>query len=70
MEDNINKLIEVHRADYTGTHIFKITGNNCPIDYLKTVIEEYFNFSDINNATLHLVIWGLEKVEIEYRCYI
>jgi hypothetical protein len=64
--DRTDKLIQAYCIEEGQLGLFKITGNNCPEDYLETVIKEYFEYDDEDNANLHLFRWGLERVYIDY----
>lgn len=64
--DRTNKLIQAYDVQEEQIGLFRITGNNCPEDYLETVIKEYFEYDDENNGDLHLFRWGLERVYIDY----
>lgn len=66
MNDKTNKLIQAYDNEEGQIGLFRFTGNNCPEDYLETVIKEYYEYNDEENANLHLFRWGLERVFIDF----
>lgn len=64
MESRIGRLIQAFN-EYGGTCLFRIVENLCPEDHIDKVIQEYFEEDD-NNADLHLMRWGIERVYIDY----
>lgn len=66
MENRIGRLIQAYDQEEGTVGLFRIIENLCPEDYLETVIEEYFGYDDEDNAELHLMRWGIERVYIDY----
>lgn len=70
MNDKTNKLIQAYDDKNIGRGLFRFTGNNCPADHLETVIKEYFEYDNVENANLHLFRWGLERMYIDFAVFI
>lgn len=70
MKDKTDQLIQVYNNEGEEIGIFKFTGNNCPEDYLQTVLRDYFEYNDDENANMHLFTWGLQRVCIEHEIII
>ncbi len=67
--DRKNQLIQAYNDEGEEIGLFRITGNNCPLDHLETVISEYFvSIEETNedNADLGLFRWGIERVYIDH----
>lgn len=67
MESRIGKLIEVHDQQEGSVGLFKIVGNLCPEDHLKTVLKEYFEMESEDSKVMHLCIWGIEEINVDYK---
>ena len=65
MESRIGRLIQAFNKE-GGTCLFRIVENLCPEDHINKVIREYFEEDDEDNANLHLMRWGIERVYIDY----
>jgi len=68
MNDRTNQLIQAYDSQGEQIGLFRITGNNCPLDHLQIVLKEYFEEieEDANNADLNLFRWGIERVYIDH----
>ena len=68
-EDRTGRLIQAYDKNAEEVGLFRITGNNCPIDHFEQVIREYFESleqTDEENANLGLFRWGIERIFIYY----
>jgi hypothetical protein len=62
---NIGKLIQAYDQEEGAVGLLKIVENLCPVDHINTVIKEYFEHNE-ENADLHLMRWGIERVWITF----
>ena len=65
MENRIGRLIQAFNKE-GDAGLFRIVENLCPEDHINKVIQEYFETYDEDNADLHLMRWGIERVYIDY----
>jgi|AntDeeMinimDraft_6_1070357.scaffolds.fasta_scaffold50561_2 hypothetical protein len=62
VKDRTGQLVKLKDRDA----IFQLTGNNCPLDHIKTVLSEYFetlNNTNQQNADLGLFCWGIKRID-------
>lgn len=69
MQDRTNQLIQAYNKEGEQIGLFRITGNNCPLDHIEEVIKNYFrDIEDTteDNADLGLFRWGIERVYVDH----